>query len=37
MNPNIGKRSRYNRCEEKEKTAAVQFVELNTKKNITMR
>lgn len=37
MNPNIGRRSAYNILEEKKKTAAVQFVELNTKKNITMR
>jgi hypothetical protein len=37
MNPNIGKRSKYNSTEEKEKTLIVKFIEMNTKKNITMR
>jgi len=37
MNPRIGKRSRYNRQEEKPKSKTVLYVELNTKKNITLK
>jgi hypothetical protein len=37
MNPRIGKRSKYNRVEKKPLTKAVQFIEKNTKKNITMK
>ncbi|MCB0804385.1 MAG: hypothetical protein KDC05_01230 [Bacteroidales bacterium] len=38
MNPRIGQRSRYNRQEEeKPRSKAVLFIELNTKKNITIK
>ena len=37
MNPRIGRRSLYNKLEKKPKSAAVEFVEKNTKKNITMK
>lgn len=37
MNPRIGRRSLYNKLEKKPKSAAVEFVERNTKKNITMK
>lgn len=37
MNPRIGRRSLYNKLERKPKPAAVDFVERNTKKNITMK
>jgi len=37
MNPRIGRRSLYNKLEKKPKLAAVEFVERNTKKNITMK
>lgn len=37
MNPRIGKRSQYNRQEKKPLPKAVEFVHLNTKKNITMK
>lgn len=37
MNPRIGRRSLYNKLEKKPKPAAVEFVERNTKKNITMK
>ena len=37
MNPRIGRRSLYNKLEKKPKPAVVEFVERNTKKNITMK
>jgi hypothetical protein len=37
MNPRIGKRSKYNTGEDKIKPKAVSYIELNTKKNITIR
>jgi len=37
MNPRIGRRSLYNKLEKKPTSAAVEFVERNTKKNITMK
>lgn len=37
MNPRIGRRSLYNKLEKKQKSVAVEFVERNTKKNITMK
>lgn len=37
MNPRIGRRSLYNKLEKEPKFAAVEFVERNTKKNITMK
>lgn len=37
MNPNIGRRSLYNKREEKPKPRAVLFVEQNTKKSIAMK
>jgi len=37
MNPRIGRRSLYNKREPKTKPAAVEFVEQNTKKNISMK
>lgn len=37
MNPRIGKRSQYNKQEEKPLSKAVEFVHRNTKKNITMK
>ncbi len=37
MNPRIGRRSLYNKLEKKPKSAAVEFIERNTKKNITMK
>jgi len=37
MNPRIGRRSLYNKLEKTPKSAAVEFVERNTKKNITMK
>lgn len=37
MNPRIGRRSLYNKLEKRPKSAAVEFVEKNTKKNITMK
>ena len=37
MNPRIGKRSRYNRQEEKPRSKSVLYVEQNTKKNITIK
>lgn len=37
MHPRIGKRSGYNKTEEKPKSNSVIFIELNTKKNITIR
>ena len=38
MNPRIGKRSGYNRqADEKPRSKSVLFIELNTKKNITIK
>lgn len=37
MNPRIGKRSRYNSRQEKSKPKSVAYIELNTKKNITLK
>jgi hypothetical protein len=37
MNPRIGKRAAGNKQEEKPVTKAVQFIMLNTKKNITLK
>jgi hypothetical protein len=37
MHPRIGRRSLYNKIEKKPKSATVEFVERNTKKNITMK
>jgi len=37
MNPRIGRRSLYNKLEKRPKPTAVDFVERNTKKNITMK
>jgi len=37
MNPNIGRRSQYNKRKDKPKPKAVQFVEQNTKKSIAMK
>lgn len=37
MNPNIGRRSLYNKRKEKPKSKSVLFVEQNTKKSIAMK
>ncbi|HPE54912.1 MAG TPA: hypothetical protein P5514_09005 [Bacteroidales bacterium] len=37
MNPRIGKRSKYNAREVKPKPKSVAYIELNTKKNITIK
>ena len=37
MNPRIGKRSKYNATESKPKPKSVAYIELNTKRNITMK
>ena len=37
MNPRIGKRSKYNAQEEKPRSKSVLYIELNTKKNITIK
>ncbi|MEZ5082120.1 MAG: hypothetical protein R2750_01505 [Bacteroidales bacterium] len=37
MNPRIGQRSQYNRHDKKPLLKAVEFVQCNTKKNITMK
>ncbi len=37
MNPRIGRRSKYNAREEKPKPKSVAYIELNTKKNITIK
>jgi hypothetical protein len=37
MNPRIGKRSKYNKQDEKPRSKTVLYIELNTKKNITIK
>lgn len=37
MNPRIGKRSKYNAKDEKPKPKSVLYIELNTKKNLTIK
>ncbi|MBN2175403.1 MAG: hypothetical protein JW731_14825 [Bacteroidales bacterium] len=37
MNPRIGNRSQYNKSEPRQMPAAVHYVEINTKNNITLK